>query len=187
MKFLLLGLTFLLIVGFCFQKQLQAIEEPVFDLIKKDGVVEIRDYKQFVSISTEKNDSESSQFRRLAAYIFGKNQHNQKIEMTVPVLIDFSQEKRMYFMMPKTIKFNQAPKPNSQLIKINNLAIGRVAVIRFSGYAFNHVVASKKNILIKWLDKNSYSYDSSKQYLAQYNPPWVLPMFRRNELWVSLH
>jgi len=43
-----------------------------------------------------------------------------------------------------------------------------------------------KNKLISYLDENSIDY-SSDFLVAQYNSPWILPPFRKNEIIVSIN
>ena len=46
-------------------------------------------------------------------------------------------------------------------------------------------VKKKYKLLTAWLDNNKIDFDRSA-YVAQYNSPWVMGPFRRNEVWVKL-
>ena len=62
--------------------------EPLFELLKKDGDIEIRMYSQCIIAKTSidiTNQDDNNMFRTLASYIFGSNKENKSIPMTAPV------------------------------------------------------------------------------------------------------
>ena len=66
-----------------------AIEEPKYELVKSYPEFELRRYEPFLVAETEITgdfDGVGNQaFRILAAYIFGENKSQAKMEMTAPV------------------------------------------------------------------------------------------------------
>ena len=60
-------------------------KEPQYNLIKKDGKIEIRQYSEYVIAKTSINQGDleenNNMFRTLAGYIFGGNVNNQSIAM----------------------------------------------------------------------------------------------------------
>lgn len=67
-----------------------ATEKPKYEILEKDGHIELRKYDGYITASIEvKADSYSSAgnkaFRSLADFIFGNNTKNTQIAMTAPV------------------------------------------------------------------------------------------------------
>ena len=64
-------------------------KEPQYNVLEKDGSIEIREYSEYVVAKTSRNknfdSTENNMFRTLASYIFGRNETNQNIPMTAPV------------------------------------------------------------------------------------------------------
>ena len=103
-------------------------KEPQYNLIKKDGKIEIRQYSEYVIAKTSLNQGDAEQnnnmFRTLAGYIFGGNSNNQSIPMTAPVITqnnDLNYD--MIFFMLDVDKPSELPKPNNQNIKLGNYFI----------------------------------------------------------------
>ena len=66
------------------------LNQPEYELIEKDGKIEIREYSKYViaksSIKQIEMNQNNNMFRTLASYIFGSNSKNQSIPMTAPVI-----------------------------------------------------------------------------------------------------
>ena len=77
------------------------------------------------------------------------------------------------------------PEPNTNKITFEELQLGKVAVIKFGLWATPKKINIYIKKLVEYLDTNSISY-SSDFFVAQYNSPWVLPPFRKNEIMVSI-
>jgi hypothetical protein len=60
-----------------------------------------------------------------------------------------------------------------------------VAVHSYSGFNTMQRVQDKTDELLQWLKSTSQSAKSPPQ-LARYDPPWTLPMWRRNEIMVEI-
>ena len=58
-------------------------KEPAYELLNKDGAIEIRQYTDYViartSIENTSADEDNNLFRRLGGYIFGNNVDNASI------------------------------------------------------------------------------------------------------------
>ena len=67
-----------------------AIEEPNFQIIRKIGTVELRQYDPYVVaevvVDAPAEDAGRRAFPILAGYIFGKNRGEKKFAMTAPVI-----------------------------------------------------------------------------------------------------
>tara|TARA_B100001029_G_C15042679_1_gene444798 strand:- start:1065 stop:1619 length:555 start_codon:yes stop_codon:yes gene_type:complete len=161
-------------------------KEPNYNLIKKINNIEFREYKSNIIIKTSKlesnNKENNSLFRILANYIFGGNKNNEQIPMTAPVLTHYSNNNyEMIFFILNKNSIDELPKPNNKNIKLDNLNLNKTISISFGMWANNNRINYYKNKLDKFIEDNSINVDSNI-IIAQYNSPWVLPPFRRNEL-----
>ena len=78
----------------------------------------------------------SGGFRRIAGYIFGGNQSNQRIAMTAPVQMwDSDEGSMMSFTMPSEHSLEDLPRPNDEGVRIVEVDEYVVAVLSFSGFS----------------------------------------------------
>jgi hypothetical protein len=162
------------------------IKKPQFNLIQKDDIIEIREYPEYViaktSISSSKNQLNNNMFRVLASYIFGGNSENKSIPMTSPVITtENDKHYEMIFFMLDVESPNELPKPNNTNVKIESLNIGKTISITFGMWATQERIKYFKDILDSYVEKNNI-IKKSPLMIAQYNSPWALPPFRKNEL-----
>ena len=59
------------------------------------------------------------------------------------------------------------------------------ASIRFSGMLSSEAGEAERQSLAAWIDERGLEHDGDWQ-MAGYNPPWTVPMLRRNEVLVTL-
>jgi hypothetical protein len=167
-----------------------AVEEPPFQLIGKWKDCEVRSYPALVAAESgmagTRSAGEWATFRALANYIFGGNASQEKIAMTAPVLETRSGETwTMRFTMPQGRALGDLPAPTNAKVAIAVVPPTRVGVIAFSGYASDQDIESKAADLTKCLKANGFSPDGAPA-LAQYDPPWVLGPWRRNEVMIRV-
>ena len=173
--------------------QIMAIETPKYKIIKKESGFEVRDYGPMIvaSTSVESNYSEAASigFRRIASYIFGGNSAGMKIDMTAPVITNTPATREIYeiqFIMPSIYSFKDLPKPSAGNVSIKNVNFGKTAVLKFGGWATKDRATYYKNKLSDLL--KSSGYESTGSFLvAQYNSPWAIPPFRKNEIIVEIN
>ncbi len=163
----------------------ESIKEPEYNLLYKENSIEIRDYPKYVIAKTsvsKLSESDNSMFRTLAGYIFGGNKANQSIPMTAPVItrenINYSE---MIFFMLDAKDISNLPIPNDTNVKLDMIEIGTTISIKFGMWATDSRVSYYKDILDKYIKDNDIQVISSLM-IAQYNSPWTLPPFRKNEL-----
>ncbi|MBC7085903.1 MAG: heme-binding protein [Methanomethylovorans sp.] len=147
--------------------------------------VEIRQYSKQILISVEGKDLNSA-FSKLANYIFGDNAEGIRISMTTPVIIVFKDNSfLMSFVLPTGFSIDNVPLPSDDGIAIQESAPRKVAVIRFSGYLDRDKYLQKLQKLIEILkDKNITPKGDA--FVMQYDPPWVPPMLRFNEVAIEV-
>ena len=169
------------------------LETPKYELIDKDRLFEIRMYEPMIIAITEINSSYSQSattgFRRIANYIFGGNDQNMEIAMTAPVLssspVNNNGIYNVSFVMPSKHTLSNLPKPNYENVIIKEHNLGKMAILRFGGWATEDKVIKYQKRLEKILIKKQHIIDGDFM-VAQYNSPWILPPFRRNEIMVRI-
>ncbi|WP_201618198.1 SOUL family heme-binding protein [Psychrobacter urativorans] len=117
-------------------------------------------------------------------------EQSKKIAMTAPVMIQQLQEAqqdngkwRVQFIMPSHYTMQTLPKPNNSDITITELPVKTYGVIQFSGLAGNNRVVDKTETLRTWMQSQKLTITGTSE-LARYNPPWILPFMRRNEVMI---
>ena len=155
-------------------------ETAPFQVIRRDGAFEIREYPA-LTVAITKRAGDDGSFMRLFRFIDGANEPKEKISMTTPV---FMTGDEMSFVMPEKHRAS-TPEPTSQQVEIKTLPGRRVAVYRYSGRGTraNELVALRK--LNAWLDANKIHHGPDS-VVAYYDPPWKLPGLRRNEVMLQV-
>jgi hypothetical protein len=193
-----------------------AIEEPKYETLLREGDFEVRKYAPYLIAETRVQagmDSASNQgFRRIADFIFGNNSAPQtessqspdafappksstKIAMTAPVVVEplstvqdpivNSNEWRIFFVMPSQYTEQSLPVPNNPNVQVRAVAQKYYAVLSYSGFNWIQRVQDQTNLLREWVQNNQLQ-STGLPKLARYDPPWTLPMFRRNEILIEL-
>ncbi len=166
------------------------VERQPYEVLEKRGELEIRFYPSVQMARVKSNTSSydtmsSSGFRRLAAFIFGKNKENEKVAMTSPVQVDIGEgEMAMSFMMPSAYTTKDLPTPIDEGIEILNTDEEYVAAISFSGFASDTKLKEYQQKLGELLKENDLTPKGNYRYLG-YNPPYQL-IGRRNEVVVRV-
>ena len=161
-------------------------KEPEFNLINKNGNIEIRQYSKYViaktSISKKNSSLDNSMFSVLAGYIFGDNNQGQSIPMTTPVITKESDSSYdMIFFMLDSNSPSDLPIPNSSKVTLETFTMGKTISIRFGMWATEERILKYKSNLDKYIKDEGIQVKSNIM-VAQYNSPWTMPPFRRNEL-----
>ncbi len=176
----------LLLLGLFLGVLMSNVEKPKYKSLSIDNNIELRQYDVIyiaeVTIESERKDAIKAGFKILANYIFGGNSENLKIAMTAPVKQQRVENSwKISFLMPAEYSLKTLPNPNDKIVKIKKITQKKYGVITFSGLNSDSNVDFHKNLLKKYLKKNNISTLNSAIY-AFYNPPWTLPIFRRNEI-----
>ena len=108
--------------------------------------------------------------------------------MTAPVITTYPKgsEVDVLFVIKKGLSLNDLPEPESSNISFQEFDIGKAAAIKFGFWATPNRIKNKKTELKEYLNKNLIDH-STVFYVAQYNSPWVIPPFRKNEIIVSIN
>ncbi|GKY97021.1 hypothetical protein MPSEU_000660900 [Mayamaea pseudoterrestris] len=165
------------------------------------------------TFTSNDGDDRSTPFRLLAKYIgvFGtpENEGSKAIAMTAPVAISDkptsiamtapvimsnkdATTKTMDFILPAEYdSLEKIPKPTNPAVMIHAIPPQVGAVHQYSGSMRENDCKNKATQLVKQLQKDGVKELTEDQALQNYeywgyNPPFTLPMFRRNEVWIPL-
>lgn len=178
------------------------IECPNYDVIEAGNGYEIRRYNSSVWISNSPIQDISlveatrTGFRRLFDYIQGKNNYQQKIEMTAPVLSEVLPSDGPFcessfvvsFYVPKV---NQANPPPAKGLHVQRWKSVYAAVRQFGGFVKDTDVGAEAAALkdsiagTKWssaIEQSHRAGHASVYSVAQYNAPFEYDN-RVNEIW----
>ena len=196
-----------LLIIFLFVTSIMAIEEPEYKVLEEHDDIELREYSSFlvaeVTIKGSFEEAGNKAFRSLFNYIDGKNSKQQSIEMTAPVNQEQIQgEKiemtapvnqqqieegayRVSFVMPSRFTMETLPKPLNPNVKLREIPIRKVAVIRYSGTWSEENYSEHAKELFDFLNKNNHEIVGEPIW-SRYNAPFMPWFLRRNEIMVEI-
>lgn len=191
------------------------VEEPAWRVVARaTSGYEVRRFPSCVSAAVPTHMSKNGNggaFPILAGYIgvtsAAKNDGKQTIAMTAPVVQTpsvqnsftssspiistgyASGDMTLEFLLPSSFReIGDCPKPHDGRIELRMCSEKYVAVASFSGWCSENIVKQKlQDLILKCKNDRLVSDDQEVVWqLAQYNPPFTIPQFRRNEVWVTL-
>ena len=202
-----------LLVGFLGMESAMAIEEPKYEVRISQAPFELRHYAPTLIAQTivegDMDEASNKGFRFIADFIFGNNlaanseqaakiamtapvtvePQSSKIAMTAPVTIEpqlgSAQQWRVHFVMPSQYTLANIPKPKNSAVTLHELPSKYFVVHRYSGFNTVERVQEKTDDALAWAKQQSLKVVGTPQ-LSRYDPPWTLPMFRRNEIMVEI-
>lgn len=180
------------------------VEQAKYSVIESQDPIEIRDYAPQIiaqtEVSGERKEAINKGFRVIADYIFGNNTSAQKVAMTAPVVQQESEKIAMTapvmqtgggnswsvaFVMPNEYTIETLPKSTNDLVKLIEVPGKRFAVIRFTGLASEESLKARTDELNAYIKSQNLDPISAPAF-AFYNPPWTLPIMRRNEVMIEI-
>lgn len=117
-----------------------------------------------------------------------------KIAMTAPVTVEpvatassmvSATQWRIHFVMPGQYSMQTLPRPNNEAVKLRAMPARTFAVLSYSGFNTASRVQEKTDELALWMKARNLEAVGAPQ-LARYDPPWTLPMWRRNEIQMEI-
>jgi hypothetical protein len=198
--------------GNIFSETPAGLKEPVYTLVESTSDYEIRDYAGYTVATTNMaagpddiysidNVSQTGQaFQSLASYVFGANADNKAMDMTTPVQTTMSGEMRFYLDqvdIPDPVKDDEGDnmyESGNNKIVIQQIPPCRLAVRRFTGFCTAGEIARQKESLLAALSFDQVELDGDciahgqtvGHVIFQYNPPYTIPVLRRNEIAVPV-
>lgn len=182
------------------------VEQADYSVVGMNSDYEIRNYPaHIVAQTTVKGSYKESLnigFRIVAGYIFGGNtkkqsismtspvteqtNSSQKVAMTAPVIASIEGEEHIIsFGMPRNFTLDTLPTPNDSRVRLVEIPVKKMAVLRFSWYRSDARVLEKKQELLSYLSRDSIVIVGTPQY-AGYNAPWTPPWMSRHEVMVEI-
>ena len=165
-------------------------------------------------VEGDMDEASSKGFRLIADFIFGNNQvsdsqlkskiamtapvtaepQSSKISMTAPVTLEptsaamtmqTAKQWRISFVMPSQYTMENIPKPKNSAVRLKEIPGKYFAVQTYSGFNTLARVQRKTDETVAWAGKRSLKMIGTPQ-ISRYDPPWTLPIFRRNEIMVEI-
>ena len=180
-----------------------AIEEPAYKVVSTAGDYEVRHYAPMmvaqVLVDGDMDAASSKGFRLIADYIFGNNQSAQtassaKIAMTAPVTaepqtaeLDMQTANKwlIHFVMPSQYTLENIPKPKNDAVSLRQIPEKHFVVFKYSGFNTTAKIQHLTEETISWAKGKGMQIVGAPR-LSRYDPPWTLPMFRRNEIMIEV-
>lgn len=188
------------------------IETPRYEVVSTHEGFEVRRYASRlvaeVEVTGRGREATNAGFRVLADYIFGNNTARRSIAMTAPVdrraasepiamtapvdhravaAADGEDERWVItFTMPSRYTLDTLPVPNDARVQIREVPPAHYAAVRFSGAPAEARVQERMDELARAVEAAGLVTAGVPPTYARYDPPWTLPMLRRNELLLEL-
>ena len=181
-------------------------EEPKFYVILREGQKQIRKYRPFILAQTMiRGNFETARelgFKRLFRFLQGQNNLHDSIPMTAPVFqvrgdrmsltsipeahAPLKESWIISFILPARYSVGNLPQPIDSSIKLIKVPSITVASLRYNGVNTELQMDLKTQELFSWLDSHPNYKTISEPRFAQYDSPYVISFFRRNEIQISL-
>jgi hypothetical protein len=182
-----------------------ATEEPHYTVIQQHEGIEVRSYAPYlvaeVVVPGPADAAGDQGFRILAAYIFGKNKGERRIQMTAPVT-QIPEPKTMamtapvtqaatetgyviQFKMPAEFTLNTLPEPLDPQVRLKEVPGGQFAVIRYSG-AWSEGNYSEHLARLRQGVEAAGIRTRGEPIYSRYDAPFVPWFMRRNEIWLQV-
>ncbi|OYX51758.1 MAG: hypothetical protein B7Y90_00070 [Alphaproteobacteria bacterium 32-64-14] len=184
----------------------EPVEEPAFTTRLAARDFEVRDYAPtIVAEITVQGDPWSARFEGfgpLADYIFANDRSGEKIAMTAPVTqaprekiamtapvtqqaASSDQEWVIGFTMPASYSIETLPRPVDPDVRLVEVPARAMAVLSFTGLATEEDMRAASARLLDEVARANLQPKGDVVF-AFYDPPWILPFFRRNEAMVEV-
>lgn len=182
-----------------------AIGEPAYTVTRTIGDIEERLYEPYVvaevRVPGPASAAGNAGFRILAAYLFGKNRGDRRLEMNAPVTqiaapttlaagaqtlqANTDGQYLIQFVLPRGVTAQDAPVPIDPRVVVHEVPRSRLAVIRYTGFWTADNYDRHLAQLKQTLQAAGVSWHGEPVY-ARYDPPFTPWFLRRNEIWLAL-
>ena len=170
-------------------------QQPAYSVVQTIAPdVELRAYAPRTVVETDIEGGDRGQaFGRLFRYITGANTGAHLVAMTVPVEqtpdaiamtvpVETAPDTQvMRFFLPPSVVASGAPQPTEHGVRIATIPAETLAVIRYSGSVSDDRQARQTARLRAAVMKAGLTVVGQPMYFG-YDPPFSIPLFRRNEV-----
>jgi effector-binding domain-containing protein len=182
------------------------VEQTDYSVLQKNKDYELRNYPAHIVAQTTITNASymgamNAGFSIVARYIFGGNTQQQKIAMTAPVVEKSTSEKIamtapvivgaqgedrvIAFGMPRSYTMETLPTPTDSRVKLREVPVQKMAVLRFSWSRSESRIQVMKDKLLATLLRDGIEVIGSPSY-AGYNAPGTPPWMMKNEVLVEV-
>jgi SOUL heme-binding protein len=161
-------------------------EQPPYTVLERlEGGTQIRRYADRVTAQTEvegeDREARGRAFQALEAYLA-----QEEIAMTAPVeSVGAGGRLRVGFFLPSRWTVWTAPEPADPCVEIALRPGEILAALRFAGLVEPEAVARHARDLLASLGGSRWSAEGGVAVYT-YDPPWAIPILRRNEVVVAV-
>jgi hypothetical protein len=186
-------------------RSVMAIEKARYRVEERDGRFELRQYEPHIVAETlvrgSFGNAGNTGFSRLFRYIQGNNRKRESISMTAPVSQEqgsekismtapVGQEKRdeewsITFLMPSAYTMETLPEPLDRRVKLRRVEGRLIASFRYSGNWSEKRFEKKRALLLAHIARRGLR-PAGETIFARYNPPFLPPFLRRNEVLIPV-
>ncbi|HEU5037399.1 MAG TPA: heme-binding protein [Nocardioides sp.] len=168
-------------------------EEQPYEVVGEYAGFELRSYPEHVVAETRVQGSfegvGTASFRRLFAYIGGRNAGAQKVAMTAPVVQEREDEAAdsyvVGFVMPSGLRVDGAPEPTDPRVRLRRIPAHTAAALRFSGRWTGRRYEEHAERLMSAVQAAGLEVVGRPRF-ARFDPPWTPWFRRRNEVVVPV-
>lgn len=159
-------------------------EEQPYEVVGEYAGFELRSYPAHVVAETRVQGSfegaGNTSFRRLFAYIGGRNSGAQKVAMTAPVVQEEESDGWyvVAFVMPSGFQLDGAPEPGDPQVRLRGVPAQTAAALRFSGRWTRGRYEQHADRLLAAVAAAGLEVAGPPRF-ARFDPPWT-PWFRRH-------
>ncbi|WP_218668209.1 SOUL family heme-binding protein [Vreelandella utahensis] len=181
------------------------VEQPSYEIVRKDGDFELRDYGSAIVAETRVDasleEAGGQAFDRLFGYISGENRVEASISMTSPVTQTAASEEiemtapveqwqtdsgwAVAFVMPSSYTLETLPEPTNPKVTLKTVPARRVAVIEYSGTWSEKRFQRHLDELEEWIAQERLKI-AGQPVWARYNPPFTPWFLRHNEIMIPV-
>ena len=166
-------------------------ENLQYQVVRKYPDFEVRRYPDYTLVQYqavgEFMDVGYQGFRPLFNFITGSNARAQNIPMTAPVIQESKDASThlVSFVMPADMKPEDVPAPTNTRVSLKHVAGHDAAAISYSGSWSVDRLRAKSDQLAAALKREGIA-STGNFYFARFNPPWMPPFLKHNEVLIAL-
>lgn len=167
-------------------------QQVPYDVVEERPGFELRRYRSHhlaeTLVSGSFEGAVNRAFRRLAAYLTGRNSGGERIEMTQPVGQERAKVHERYavsFALPQEYEQEPPPLPSDKSVRIRHVPEHLAAAVRFSGPWTHRSYHRQAERLLRAIAEAGYVADGPLRF-DRYDPLWTPWLLRRNEVVVPV-
>ena len=180
----------LLVVHYSWESASQNnLERHPYHILEQDGKIEIRGYNTTTVATTEVNDTDNllekiKSLIILLDYIYGNNSTNSEINLALPLYVQKKSNNStlLSLYMPSHDIDTHVPVPKYDEIKIDTFTSKKVIAIKFTGLDSSSNFKDNLRELKEYTEQHNIRISDNEIIYAFYDPPWILPWFRKYEI-----